>query len=139
MEKKKFLYAEEPFRWRKTANGDWDEYEYPAGTKVEVIGSSVRGYDVKIVKTGVVMCETGLMKWSTTPIKKTPTKSQKGLNKEDKEMLIKWFESIHDNLDKKFSTRFTEKLEGQRGRELDAVNDEIARCKRCIEYIKEFM
>lgn len=70
MKQKKYLYAVNPFTWRKTENGDWDEYEYPAGTKVEVIGSSCRGYDVKICKTGVVMLETGMMEWSTTPIKK---------------------------------------------------------------------
>ena len=65
---KKYLYAEEPFTWRKTPNGDWDEYEYPAGTKVEIIGSGPRGYDVMIVETGVKMLETGLMKWSKTPL-----------------------------------------------------------------------
>lgn len=46
-----------------------NEYEYPAGTKVEIIGSGPRGYDVMIVETGVKMCETGMMNWSKTPIK----------------------------------------------------------------------
>lgn len=64
----KFLYAVEPFTWRETSDGDWDEHLYPAGTKVEVIGSSARGYDVKICETGVVMFETGLMKWSDKPL-----------------------------------------------------------------------
>ena len=68
MEDRKFLYAVEPFTWRKTPKGDWDEYEYPRGTKVEIIGSGPRGYDVKIVDTGVTMFETGLMKWSKTPV-----------------------------------------------------------------------
>lgn len=68
MEDKKFLYAVESFIWRKTPKGDWDEYEYPRGTKVEIIGSGPRGYDVKIVGTGVTMLETGLMKWSKTPV-----------------------------------------------------------------------
>lgn len=67
-EPKKFLYATQPFRWRKTEDGDWDEYEYPAGTKVEIIGTGPRGYDVKIVETGVKMFETGLMEWSSIPI-----------------------------------------------------------------------
>lgn len=58
---------------------------------------------------------------------------------EDKELIISWFKSIRDNLDKKFPTRLTEKLDGARGSELDAVNDEIARCDRCIEYIEKFM
>ena len=65
---KKYLYAAEPFRWRKTENGDWDEHEYPVGTKVEIIGIGPRGYDVKIVETGVLMFETRLMKWSSTPL-----------------------------------------------------------------------
>lgn len=64
----KFLYAVKPFRWRKTNNGDWDEYEYPKNTKVEVIDSGYRGFDVRIVETGVVMCETGMMEWSETPV-----------------------------------------------------------------------
>ena len=51
-----------------SAKGDWNEYEYPRGTKVEIIGSGPRGYDVKIVDTGVTMLETGLMKWSKTPV-----------------------------------------------------------------------
>ena len=68
MEDKKFLYAVESFIWRKTPKGDWDECEYPRGTKVEIIGSGPRGYDVKIVDTGVTMLETGLMKWSKTPV-----------------------------------------------------------------------
>lgn len=68
MEEKKFLYAIEPFIWRKTPGGDWDECEYPRGTKVEIIGSGPRGYDVKIVDTGVTMLETGLKKWSKTPV-----------------------------------------------------------------------
>lgn len=68
MKEKKFLYAVEPFTWRKTPKGDWDEYEYPRGTKVEIIGGGPRGYDVKIVDTGVAMLETGLMKWSKTPV-----------------------------------------------------------------------
>ena len=68
MEDRKFLYAIESFIWRKTPKGDWDEYEYPRGTKVEIIGSGPRGYDVKIVDTGVTMFETGLMKWSKTPV-----------------------------------------------------------------------
>lgn len=68
MEDRKFLYAVESFIWRKTPKGDWDECEYPRGTKVEIIGSGPRGYDVKIVDTGVTMLETGLMKWSKTPV-----------------------------------------------------------------------
>lgn len=64
----KFLYAVESFTWRETPDGDWDEHLYPAGTKVEVIGSGGRGYDVKICETEVIMCETGLMKWSTKPL-----------------------------------------------------------------------
>ena len=68
MENRKFLYAVESFIWRKTPKGDWDECEYPRGTKVEIIGSGPRGYDVKIVDTGVTMLETGLMKWSKTPV-----------------------------------------------------------------------
>ena len=68
MEDRKFLYAVESFIWRKTPKGDCDEYEYPRGTKVEIIGSGPRGYDVKIVDTGVTMLETGLMKWSKTPV-----------------------------------------------------------------------
>ena len=68
MEDRKFLYAVESFIWRKTPKGDWDEYEHPRGTKVEIIGSGPRGYDVKIVDTGVTMLETGLMKWSKTPV-----------------------------------------------------------------------
>ena len=68
MKEKKFLYAVEPFTWRKTPGGDWDEYEYPKNTKVEVIGSGPRGYDVRIVDTRVIMRETGLMKWSRTPV-----------------------------------------------------------------------
>lgn len=64
----KYLYSKEPFTWRKTPDGDWDEHLYPKGTKVEIIGSSSRGYDVKICETGVVMYETGLMEWSKTPI-----------------------------------------------------------------------
>lgn len=71
MKNKKYLYAVESFKWRKTENGNWEEYEYPAGTKVEVIGSSPRGYDVKICETGVKMCETGMMKWSQTPLDTT--------------------------------------------------------------------
>ena len=66
MEDRKFLYAVESFIWCKTPKGDWDECEYPRGTKVEIIGSGPRGYDVKIVDTGVTMLETGLMKWSKT-------------------------------------------------------------------------
>ena len=68
MEDRKFLYAVESFTWRKTPGGDWDEYEYPRSTKVEVIGSGPRGYDVRIVNTGVTMCETGSMRWSRTPV-----------------------------------------------------------------------
>lgn len=61
------------------------------------------------------------------------------MSTEDKEMLLEWFQTIHDNLDKHFPTRLTEKLVGQRGIELDSVNDEISRCERCIQYIKEFL
>lgn len=68
---KKYLYAAEPFIWRKGQTGNWDEHEYPIGTKVEIIGSGPRGFDVKIVETGVEMLETGSMKWSETPIKKS--------------------------------------------------------------------
>lgn len=67
---KKYLYAVKSFKWRKTEQGNWNEHEYPAGTKVEVIGRSARGYDVKIVETGVEMYKTGLMEWSTEPINK---------------------------------------------------------------------
>lgn len=57
----------------------------------------------------------------------------------DKELIIDWFQTIRDNLDKHFPTRQREPLVGQRGVEIDSVNDEIARCERCIQYIKEFM
>lgn len=58
---------------------------------------------------------------------------------ENKELVIEWFQNIRDSLHKKFPTRHTEKLIGQRGLELDCINDQIARCDRCIQYIKEFM
>lgn len=57
----------------------------------------------------------------------------------DKELIIDWFQTIRDNLDKHFPTRQSEPLVGQRGVEIDSVNDEIARCERCIQYIKEYM
>lgn len=57
----------------------------------------------------------------------------------DKDLVIEWFESIRNILDKKFPTRFEERLEGQRGSEIDCVNEVIVKCKDCIEYIKEFM
>lgn len=65
---KRYLYAVEPFKWRRTPHGDWNEHTYPAGTPVEIIGSSCRGYDVRIVENGIEMYETGLMQWSDTPI-----------------------------------------------------------------------
>lgn len=58
---------------------------------------------------------------------------------ENKELIIKWFESIRDNLNDHFPTRFQEPLEGQRGSEIGSVNTAIVECNNCIEYIKEFM
>ena len=58
---------------------------------------------------------------------------------QEKELLVCWFEDIANLLDKKFPTRFSENLEGNRGTELDAVNDAVAKCKRCVEYIEKFL
>ena len=58
---------------------------------------------------------------------------------QEKELIICWFEDIANLLDKKFPTRFHESLDGYRGSEIDAVNDAVAKCKRCVEYIEKFM
>lgn len=73
------------------------------------------------------------LKWEDEP------KEVSLVDSEFKDLIISWFECIKSNLDTKFPTRFTEPLEGKRGSELDAVNDEIARCSRCIEFIKKFL
>lgn len=57
----------------------------------------------------------------------------------NKELIIDWFETIANLLDEKFPTRFNENLVGHRGSELDAVNETVAKCKRCVEYIKKFI
>ena len=62
-----------------------------------------------------------------------------GVEDEDKELLIDWFETIASILNEKFPTRFNESLDGHRGSEIDAVNDVVAKCSNCVEYIKKFM
>lgn len=64
---------------------------------------------------------------------------------ENKELIIKWFESIRDNLNEHFPTRLSEHLKCQKGSdlqrssELSSVNNSIAFCNSCIDYIKKFM
>lgn len=50
------VYLTEPVRWRKTPDGDWNEY--PVGTPPRVIGDSgYRGLDLEFIETGVKMLE----------------------------------------------------------------------------------
>lgn len=64
------VYLTEPVKWRKTPDGDWNEY--PIGTPLRVIGDSgVRGLDLEFVETGIKMLECRFVKYSTeNPIKK---------------------------------------------------------------------
>lgn len=65
------VYLTEPCKWRKTPNGNWDEYEYPIGTPLRVIGDSgMRGLDLEFVENGIKMLECAFVKFSTkNPIK----------------------------------------------------------------------
>lgn len=59
------VYLTEPCRWRRTPDGDWDEYEYPIGTPLRIIGDSgYRGFDLEFVETGVKMLECCFVKFS---------------------------------------------------------------------------
>lgn len=59
------VYLTKPTRWRKTPNGDWDEYEYPIGTPLKVIGSSgCRGLDLEFVENGIKMYECAFVEFS---------------------------------------------------------------------------
>lgn len=64
------VYLAEPVEWRKTPDGNWNEYVYPVGTPVKIIGDSgYRGWDIEFVETGVKMLECGpFVKFSETPI-----------------------------------------------------------------------
>ena len=63
------VYLAEPVEWRKTPDGDWNEYVYPINTPVKIIGDSgFRGWNVEFVETGVKMCECAFVKFSETPI-----------------------------------------------------------------------
>ena len=83
------VYLAEPVQWRKTPNGDWDEYTYPVNTPVKIIGDSgYRGWDIEFVETGIKMCECAGVKFSSTP-----------LNNCTKEKLIRVAGSCFDELD----------------------------------------
>lgn len=59
------VYLTEPVRWRKTPNGGWNEYEYPIGTPLRIIGSSsFRELDLEFLETGVKMLECRSVKFS---------------------------------------------------------------------------
>lgn len=61
------VYLTEPVRWRKTPDGDWNEYEYPVGTPLRVIGDSeYRGLDLEFIETGVQMLECAFVQYSRT-------------------------------------------------------------------------
>lgn len=61
------VYLTEPVRWRKTPDGDWNEYEYPVGTPLRVIGGSgYRGLDLEFIETGVKMLECTFVQYSRT-------------------------------------------------------------------------
>lgn len=61
------VYLTEPVRWRKTPDGDWNEYEYPVGTPLRVIGDSgYRGLDLEFIETGVKMPECAFVQYSRT-------------------------------------------------------------------------
>ena len=60
------VYLAESVKWRKTPNGDWNEYIYPIGTPVEIIGCGDRGYDIKFIETNVEMHECAFVKFSKT-------------------------------------------------------------------------
>ena len=64
------VYLAEPVKWRKTPDGDWNEYVYPINTPVKIIGDSgYRGWDIEFIETGIKMCECGpFVKFSETPI-----------------------------------------------------------------------
>lgn len=60
------VYLTEPIRWRKTFDGDWNEYEYPIGTPLKVIGSSgFRGLDLEFIENGIKMYECRFVKFSS--------------------------------------------------------------------------
>lgn len=83
------VYLTEPVEWRKTPDGEWNEYVYPVNTPVKIIGDSgYRGWDIEFIETGVKMCECACVKFSSTP-----------LNNCTKEKLIRVDNSCFDELD----------------------------------------
>lgn len=64
------VYLTEPLKWRKTPDGDWDEY--PIGTPLRVIGDSgMRGPDLEFIENGIQIGECAFVKFSTeNPIKR---------------------------------------------------------------------
>lgn len=94
------VYLTEPVEWRKTPDGNYDEYIYPVGTPVKIIGDSgYRGWDIEFVETGIKMYECVGIKLSSTPLNNCTKEKFIRVDNCIKEKLIRVNNSSFDELD----------------------------------------